>query len=158
MIYYGQELYHYGIPGQKWYRRRFQNEDGSLTEAGRIRVQRLRNKIAKQEAVANKARAKYDSYVNRHASKDARLEAKANRLSRRANSPFVSDERARKLQYKSLKNQTKAAKSIAKANKYRARVNRAYSKLNRYNRRLSRFDPTYSSIGAVRQYEYVPRY
>ena len=30
------ELYHHGIKGQKWYVRRWQNEDGSLTPAGRI--------------------------------------------------------------------------------------------------------------------------
>lgn len=31
------ELYHHGILGQKWGVRRFQNEDGSLTEAGKRR-------------------------------------------------------------------------------------------------------------------------
>ena len=31
------ELYHYGIKGQKWGVRRYQNEDGSLTTAGRQR-------------------------------------------------------------------------------------------------------------------------
>lgn len=31
------ELYHHGIKGMKWGVRRFQNEDGSLTEAGKIR-------------------------------------------------------------------------------------------------------------------------
>lgn len=31
------DLEHHGIPGQKWYLRRFQNEDGSLTPAGRDR-------------------------------------------------------------------------------------------------------------------------
>lgn len=30
-------LMHHGIKGQKWYHRRFQNEDGSLTAAGRAR-------------------------------------------------------------------------------------------------------------------------
>ena len=30
------ELYHHGVRGQKWYVRRWQNEDGSLTPAGRI--------------------------------------------------------------------------------------------------------------------------
>lgn len=34
---YQSELYHYGIKGQKYGVRRFQNKDGSLTEAGRRR-------------------------------------------------------------------------------------------------------------------------
>ncbi len=34
---YSDELYHHGIKGQKWGRRRFQNDDGSLTNAGRDR-------------------------------------------------------------------------------------------------------------------------
>lgn len=36
-VYYSDELYHYGIKGQKHGVRRFQNEDGSLTAAGRNR-------------------------------------------------------------------------------------------------------------------------
>lgn len=31
------ELYHHGIKGQKWGIRRFQNEDGTLTDAGKAR-------------------------------------------------------------------------------------------------------------------------
>lgn len=34
---YSGELYHHGIAGQKWGVRRYQNSDGSLTEAGRKR-------------------------------------------------------------------------------------------------------------------------
>lgn len=33
----GRELRHWGIKGMHWYQRRFQNEDGSLTPAGRER-------------------------------------------------------------------------------------------------------------------------
>ena len=33
-IYNYDELYHHGVKGQKWGRRRFQNPDGSLTQEG----------------------------------------------------------------------------------------------------------------------------
>lgn len=36
-----QDLYHHGIKGQKWGVRRFQNEDGSLTPAGRKRYEAI---------------------------------------------------------------------------------------------------------------------
>ena len=37
------ELYHHGIKGQKWGVRRFQNEDGSLTPAGKDRYDDTNN-------------------------------------------------------------------------------------------------------------------
>lgn len=41
------ELYHYGIEGQKWGVRRFQNEDGSLTPAGKERYYGSQSRIAR---------------------------------------------------------------------------------------------------------------
>lgn len=40
MKYYGNELYHWGIFGMHWGIRRYQNEDGSLTEEGKKRYSR----------------------------------------------------------------------------------------------------------------------
>lgn len=54
------ELYHWGILGQRWGHRRFQNEDGSLTAEGRERygVSEARSKSGAQKA---KARISYNT-------------------------------------------------------------------------------------------------
>lgn len=46
------ELYHYGIKGMRWGVRRFQNEDGSLTPAGKKRVkpEKSKHRIKLEEA------------------------------------------------------------------------------------------------------------
>ena len=41
------ELYHHGVPGQRWGFRRYQNPDGTLTLAGRRRANKLAEKYAK---------------------------------------------------------------------------------------------------------------
>lgn len=55
------ELYHWGVKGMKWGVRRYQNKDGSLTEAGK---KRFVKSIAKQQgriAATNYAREQFDS-------------------------------------------------------------------------------------------------
>lgn len=47
-----EELYHHGVKGQKWGVRRYQNEDGSLTEAGKKKY-------------LTKGREVYDKFLDR---------------------------------------------------------------------------------------------
>lgn len=47
-------LDHSGIPGMRWGRRRFQNEDGSLTEEGKIRYGRYSEMNRDQKRLADK--------------------------------------------------------------------------------------------------------
>lgn len=60
------ELYHFGVQGQKWGLRRYQNEDGSLTPAGREHygysmsreVNRLKTLAGKQNKYSLKSKRK----------------------------------------------------------------------------------------------------
>ena len=60
---YSSELYHWGIKGQKWGVRRFQNEDGTLTPAGKKRYG-----AENVESMSEKSRKKYekDSSPSKH--------------------------------------------------------------------------------------------
>lgn len=45
------ELAHYGVKGQKWYVRRYQNKDGTLTAAGKKRYDKEMEKLKKEEKI-----------------------------------------------------------------------------------------------------------
>lgn len=72
MVQNGNYLVHYGVLGQKWGVRRYQNKDGTLTSAGK---QRLQNKIDK---AANSARYK----ANDSTKQAEKSEAKAAEIER----------------------------------------------------------------------------
>lgn len=63
------ELYHHGIKGQRWGVRRYQNEDGSLTEAGRIRYNYLFDeggnaRVTKKRVIGENARKRHVECFN----------------------------------------------------------------------------------------------
>ena len=53
-----EELYHYGIKGMRWGIRRYQNPDGSITPAGRKRLEKADIKWAKKKTDKITAQAK----------------------------------------------------------------------------------------------------
>lgn len=68
------ELYHYGIKGQKWGVRRYQNEDGSYTSEGlKRRIKNLTEKAKKEDLLDE--RSKDEKRLNKAA--DTGLEALA---------------------------------------------------------------------------------
>lgn len=72
-LYYesSNELYHHGIKGMKWGRRRFQNSDGSLTAAGR---KRYTDDVSEKKAAYKQAKKDYNKSEEGQAAKAARKE------------------------------------------------------------------------------------
>jgi hypothetical protein len=122
-IQYETELYHFGIKGMKWYRRRYQEEDGSLTPAGRARYA---NQQAKQSARVEKYEARAARYNARAAKKEAGF------ISKRG--LFESKEH-----YNSrvITKQGKAASDKARAAEYAMKAQKASAKLKKIDRELN---------------------
>ena len=101
-------LMHYGIKGQKWGVRRFQDEDGSLTAAGRERYQREsapkagrkpQSKLATiGAAIKNKTQDKIDDVRKRNPKNltDDELNERINRLRKEAEYKRLTEELNRK--------------------------------------------------------------
>lgn len=109
----GQYLDHSGIPGMKWGVRRYQNEDGSLTAAGRERYGfgagegTKRTSARKMTRDFNKLDKGYANVVANqvaHAKKTAKLAKKMHKAERKGN-----EEKAAKLKKKAMAVAEKAA-------------------------------------------------
>lgn len=86
------ELYHYGIKGQKWGVRRYQNKNGSLTPAGKKRAAEYESKSKAHVSAINSSTTRLGkNYHNRQAYKN---DIKAGKL--RAKDSSVNDSTLKK--------------------------------------------------------------
>jgi hypothetical protein len=74
-VLYSNELFHHGILGQKWGVRRYQNKDGSLTDAGKRRY----SNYSKNDSVFISGKVSYDKPLSEPMKKevDAIMKAKS---------------------------------------------------------------------------------
>lgn len=102
---FGDELQHWGIKGQKWGQRRYQNKDGSLTPAGQKRYAKEVEKLNKEKAKV-KAAEKVLANKKKTQAKIDKLEADKKALEDRKNALKEEKRGGKKSSGKDNKNAT----------------------------------------------------
>lgn len=133
-------LYHHGIKGQKWGKRRFQNKDGSLTPAGKQRY------ITVAQASRNADRAAKDARKKSFAESRA-TDSGIGSYRRAANKASAAEKEARRdsiAKDKAHNQQLRYGKEVASKKQAYQDAKKAYSQA--YNkadsRRLAAFSPS----------------
>lgn len=96
-------LLHYGVKGMKWGVRRYQNQDGTLTDAGKKKYaskqKKTEHKIVRTERSIANQRTKQQKYQHKHDKAAARIgltdfhEAKIKRMYRKTKKAMLKAER-----------------------------------------------------------------
>ena len=142
MYYIGQAFYtdyyyleHHGIKGMKWGVRRFQNEDGTLTEAGKKRLvtygKRQEKYTIKQEKMAPK--------VEKANEKALRAKAKVENAAYKRNTAWTEYGHDR-WDYKYSKYANQSLKANARYNKRLSKMERYKRLAETYARKIEKFD------------------
>lgn len=140
-IYYEKKndfIVHYGIMGMKWGVRRYQNEDGSLTDLGKKRLYSYHSKINKLQSRVDKANKQYDIQTQKYATKANKLAAKSAKLKNKAlNGHFISDDKRAAMSLKADRLKAKSDKIMIKANKYKTKSEVLTAKIHSYNNKIA---------------------
>ena len=102
------QLYHFGIKGQRWGVRRFQNSDGSLTRAGRNKV--ANNVVGAREKLSNQAKG-YKTYGNKIG---GTVQVKRAKIGSKEHGQMIKD-KVKRLSGKNARDRYKISNGIRKA-------------------------------------------
>lgn len=122
------ELYHHGIKGQKWGIRRYQNEDGSLTDAGRKRYGPSGQQFLEAKAERKAADKAYSQAFDKANGKNYQIYS-LNKKKREAKSAEWDDVIEKAAVRQESNKRYKAAKERMKTDKHVERVDKARDKI-----------------------------
>lgn len=143
------EIEHHGIKGMKWGLRRYQNPDGTLTDAGRKRYgteERFQEHASKKYSKAGAKLDRLDQKSKRLAIKGAKREEKALSKQQRASSailfPRIKAKRASRATRKALKTYQKSQVAEIKAYRWNEKMQKKFRDI-----KINNMDSKYVSLG-----------
>ena len=147
MVVYSDELCHYGIRGMRWGIRRYQNPDGTLTEAGRKRVSKLRDSNSRLTERRDKLTKRMEFQTRKYANSISKANQKAAELRVKEYGLFTTKARADKLEYKASKLEARAAQKAMKIDRTKARIAKIDALVSKNNRKISELNSAEISKG-----------
>ena len=147
MVVYPDELCHYGIRGMRWGIRRYQNPDGTLTEAGRKRVSKLRDSNSRLTGKRDKLTKRMEFQTRKYANSISKANQKAAELRVKEYGLFTTKARADKLEYKASKLEARAAQKAMKIDRTKARIAKIDALVSKNNRKISELNSAEISKG-----------
>ena len=147
MVVYSDELCHYGIRGMRWGIRRYQNPDGTLTEAGRKRVSKLHDSNSRLIGRRDKLTKRMEFQTRKYANSISKANQKAAELRVKEYGLFTTKAKADKLEYKASKLEARAAQKAMKIDRTKARIAKIDVLVSKNNRKISELNSAEISKG-----------
>lgn len=147
MVVYSDELCHYGIRGMRWGIRRYQNPDGTLTEAGRKRISKLHDSNSRLIGRRDKLTKRMESQTRKYANSISKANQKAAELRVKEYGLFTTKTRADKLEYKASKLEARAAQKAMRIDWTKARIAKIDALVSKNNRKISELNSAEISKG-----------